>query len=235
MRLRRGFCGPELSPSGTTAVFLLNPSVRMSDSLNTGSMCPPSTRQLNMTEQSQPISKRRKISRARLILPIAGAGLLMACSYILISSSREKYSEAAVLRTIHEVVLHKSQRPGVADGGLIGPWWISASRVDPISGTLYDFSLASGQMVIAAKYADLEIDAYEDTFSFNLHGVVLTRIPGEFEDVGEAFLIEYEQYLLGPAPFGADIIPDAGTAPRRNNDERDRPPSPLAGVPISDE
>ena len=188
-----------------------------------------------MTEQSQPIMTPRRRSRARLILPMAGAGLFIACIYILISTARDEYSEAAVLRTIHEVALIKSQVPGVADGGLIGPWWISASRVDPITGTLHDFSLASGRMVIAAEFADLKIDAYEDTFSFNLHGVVLTRVPGEFEDVSEAHLIEYEQYLLGPAPFGADIIPDAGSTRRRNNAEQDRPPSPLAGVPIGEE
>ncbi len=160
--------------------------------------------------------------RVKLLIPVMALGLVVAIAGIWWSKSNPTYGEAQVLRTIHTIALTRSPDAERADGGSLGPWWISASGVDPLTGELQDFSITSGTMIIAAKSARVEIDAYADTFSFDMKGVVMTRVAPEPDDGGDdQFLIEHDRYRLGPAPFGADIIANAGSTGR----------SPLAGVP----
>lgn len=171
-------------------------------------------------------------SRARFILPIAGTGLLIACVVVITLSLRPSYGESEILRSIHGIALSRSQKPGVPDGGPLGPWWISATRLDPISGTLHDFSITSDTMIIAAESARIEVDAFDDTFSIDMNMVVLTRLPGETPDEVEQQLVQYDHYRLGPASFDVDISPNAGRLPPREP----APPletSPLAGIQSS--
>lgn len=175
----------------------------------------------------QPSSNGR--SRARFILPIAGTGLLIACVVVITLSLRPTIGESEILRSIHSIALSKSQKPGVPDGGPFGPWWISATRLDPISGLLHDFSITSDTMIIAAESARIEVDAFEDTFSIDMNTVVLIRLPGEAPDEVEQQLVKFDHYRLGPAPFDVNILPNAGRLPPGEP----VPPaetSPLAGI-----
>lgn len=168
-------------------------------------------------------------SRARLILPIAGTGLLIACIVVITLSLRPTIGESDILRSIYSIALSKSQKPGVPDGGPFGPWWISASRLDPISGTLHDFSITSDTIIIAAESARIEVDAFENTFSIDMNTVVLTRLPGEAPDEVEQQLVKFDHYRLGPASFDVDILPDAGRLPPIEPGPSAEP-SPLAGI-----
>lgn len=175
-------------------------------------------------------SQPKRPSRARLILPIGGVGLFIACIFALVSGMQKSYGEAEVIRSIHSIALYRSDKPGVANGGPLGPWWISATSVDPMSGKLYDFSISTGTMIIAAKSAMIDLDSEADTFAFDLEEVVMTRIPNPREPDIEEILVTREHYRLGPAPFGANIVPDGDAVPRPNPNRAPAERSPLAGV-----
>lgn len=179
-------------------------------------------------------SSPSKSSRAKFILPIAGTGLLIACLFALFFSMRKTYSEAEIIRSIHIIALRQSEKPGVPNGGPLGHWWISAVKVDPITGKLFDFSITTDTMIIAAQSVMVEIDPLADTFTFDMTGVVLTRFSDSNDDEGE-ILVTREHYRLGPAPFGVDIIPDAGTVPVVMPKEKLSGLGNLAGVQPSED
>ena len=172
----------------------------------------------------------KRPSRARFILPIGGVGLFIACIFALVSGTKKSFGEAEVIRSIHSIALYRSEKPGVANGGPLGPWWISATSVDPVSGKLHDFSISTGTMIIAARTAMIDLDSEADTFAFDLEDVVMTLIPNSREPDTEEILVTREHYRLGPAPFGANIVPDGGAAPRPNPNRAPPERSPLAGV-----
>ena len=140
--------------------------------------------------------------RGRLILPVAALGLLVAGTVWLIQTTRQAHSVSRVTGNIRDIVLSKP------DGGLIGPWLVSAREQDPLTGEFQDFKMESGSMRIAAKTARLAVDPYTDTFSFELWDLVLTRVPDTADTNADAYLIQMDHHVLGPAPYGADITPD---------------------------
>ncbi|MHC4107309.1 MAG: hypothetical protein ACYSXF_00045 [Planctomycetota bacterium] len=140
--------------------------------------------------------------RVRLILPVAALGLLVAGVGLLIQTTGEAHSVSRVTRSIRDVVLSKP------DGGLIGPWLVSAREQDPLTGEFQDFKMESGSMRIAAKTARLAVDPYTDTFSFELWDLVLTRVPDAEDKSADSYLIQMDHHVLGPAPYGADITSD---------------------------
>ena len=149
-----------------------------------------------MSSSEYATTNPKQSSRAKFILPIAGTGLLIACLFALFSSMKKTYSEAEVIRSIHLIALRQSEKPGVPDGGPLGHWWISALNVDPISGELFDFSITTDTMIIAAQSVMVDIDSLADTFAFDMTGVVLTRIVESDDDDGE-ILVTREHYRLG--------------------------------------
>jgi hypothetical protein len=152
-------------------------------------------------------ARRRGASRARLVMPMAGLGLLCASVAMLLHNrtpSGETVSQVA--RRIQQIAL-------TSGGGELGPWLVSAEHVDPLSGTLLRLRIESGPMIIAAERATLVVNADDNTFSFELSEVVFTRVPDD-ED-GEAGVHTLDTHMLGPAPWGMDIVPDAEAPPKK--------------------
>ncbi len=141
---------------------------------------------------------------AKLVLPIAGLGLLAGGVGLLIQATQRAHTVSTVTREICTNVLRKP------NGGPIGPWWISATEQDPLTGEFKNFNLESGAMRISARTARLSVDPHTDTFSFELWNVVMTRVPKTDEDVPDHHLIQLDHHVLGPAPYGIDITPDGG-------------------------
>jgi hypothetical protein len=152
----------------------------------------------------------RRVSPARLLLPVLAAGLVMACVLVLLRTSRSGHTVSQVKRGIHTIALHRSTEPDRADGGPLGPWWIAADGVDPVTGVLENFHVSSGNMEIAARGARLTVDPVDDTFTFELLDVAFTRVPDPdaSEPEPEGLLVSKERYVLGPAPYGVDIVSD---------------------------
>lgn len=151
-------------------------------------------------------------SPLRLLLPIIGAGLIVSCILAMIRSSEAPTRSAGeVRREIEALALRRSERVDGDDGGLIGPWWVVASGLDEASGRLMKFRITTPELQIAASFARLIIDTDRDTFSFELFDVALTRLPGDDAETtgGEARLLSLEHHVLGPAPYGRDIVPDS--------------------------
>jgi hypothetical protein len=149
-------------------------------------------------------------SRARLILPFAAAGLFMACIAVLLHGSRDSHTVSHVQRTVREIALAGGSPDAPPEAGVIGPWKISASDVDPFTGEFSDFHLEAGLIVLGAERAVLHVDARADTFGFEMWDVVFTRVPSPDEDEQDAFVHRMDHYILGPAPYGKNIVPDGG-------------------------
>lgn len=144
-----------------------------------------------------------------LLLPVLGAGILAACVLTVVRHRAPSVAASSVVEEIHSVALRRSQTRGIEDGGPIGTWWVTASRVDPESERLLNFRIRSGELRVAARSAKLIVDAEHDTFGFELFGAVLTRLPDASGDAGELLTLEHR--VLGPVPYGVDIEPDAPT------------------------
>jgi len=168
-------------------------------------------------------SKQTK-SRMWLVMPILGLGLLAAALIVLWYEPLPQQTVSEVHRNFRAIALAKSAKPGLDDGGPVGPWWITASDVDPVTGVFQNFHVRSGGILIAADRARLEVDPQTDTFSFQLDDVVFTQIPDRspagapgssklLDAPGESFVSELEHHTLGPAPYGMDIVPDRDVAP----------------------
>ena len=149
-------------------------------------------------------ANKPKRSMARLVLPVAAGGLLVAGVGLVIRARQQPHTVSKVIEDIRAIVLKDPE------GGALGPWWVSASEQDPLTGEFKDFNLESGATRIAAKAARLTVDPDTDTFSFELWDLVLTRVPDK-KDQGQRpdpSLIQMDHHILGPAPYGADITPD---------------------------
>jgi hypothetical protein len=148
--------------------------------------------------------------RARLIVPMAGVGLLLACAGVLMRSAPTAHTVSDVVRTIHDTALASNEPDAPPEAGLIGPWKISAARVDPMTGHLVDFHLSSGPMLVSARTARVVVDPVADTFTFELSDVVYTRLadPESDGDDARTFVHAMDHHTLGPAPYGHDIVAD---------------------------
>lgn len=151
-------------------------------------------------------------SRARLVLPVAGAGLTIACVGLLLRGAPERHTTSQVARMIQETALASNEPDAPRDAGILGPWHIAAERIDPVSGHLMNFQLKSGQMMVAARSARIAIDPENDTFSFEMWDVVYTRVPERNAADQNAFAHALDHYVLGPAPYKFDIVADGAAA-----------------------
>jgi hypothetical protein len=140
---------------------------------------------------------------------VLGLGLLVAGVAAYLHGPARGRTVSEVKRDIHRLALRESDVSGRDDGGMIGPWWVAASSLDPATGRLVDFRLSSGVMELAARTAAVVIDAEQDTVGFDLTDVVFTRVPDAEANGPDHHLLRLEHHVLGPVPYGADIVPDA--------------------------
>jgi hypothetical protein len=142
----------------------------------------------------------------RAIVSILAAVSFTTAVFLIIQNADRSQTETQAIESIRDIALGQ---PGLA-GGHIGSWRISAVSVDQRTGDLKDFRLESGAMSVAAKTARIVVDPEHDTFTFNLEDVVYTRVPIEDGEnpSRDQYLLELEHYVLGPAPYGVDIVTD---------------------------
>lgn len=159
------------------------------------------------------LEKARRRSRAWMILPVLGIGLLAASLVVLWWEPPQKQSVSEVTRQFRDIAMAKSPKPGLDDGGPIGPWWVTATDVDPVTGVFLNVHVRSGSMLIAADTARLVIDPATDTFQLELHDVVFTRVPDGDNPELKHHVLELDHHTLGPVPYGMDIVPDQNIVP----------------------
>lgn len=156
------------------------------------------------------LRRRPRRSLIPILLPALGISLLMM---LMLMSSLQPASSASasqVRREIRALVLARSDKPGIDDGGSIGSWWVSAADADPTTGTLRSFRVSAGPTIIAAEEAELVIDSDLNAFSFELRGVVIIRLGIEGSAPPEPNVLELDAYRLGPIPYHREIEPDGG-------------------------
>lgn len=164
-------------------------------------------------------------TRARLIVPMGIAGVIAAIIISSLLQTEEPHTVAEVVRQVREIAMRTSERPGVEDGGPLGPMWIAARDVDVRTGTLTAVRLRAGQVRLAAREGRIIVDPSESTISFSLEHVVMFRVPGGATDAefGDS-IMELDSFVLGPVPYKRRIVADGHPAGERN------PPKHLAGV-----
>ena len=156
-----------------------------------------------MPKDKNTTSGKSRRSYARLLLPFACAGLIIAGLLVIITRTMKETTTVAEIRDrIHGIALREP------DGGGVGPWWICASGLDPETGDLIDFHLETAQMRIAAKRARVIVNTEDDSMSLDLRDVVYVRIPDEDELGPEHVVLEKNRMLLGPIPVKADVVAD---------------------------
>jgi len=161
-----------------------------------------------MPSDGQLTDRQRPSSRARLILPFAAMGLFVACVGVWMHGSQSGHTVSHVHRTVRDIALAAGVDDAPADAGTLGPWKIAAQEVDPVTGEYRRFRLESGRMMISAARARLLVDPEDDSFSFEMWDVVYTRLPARGQTEDDSFVWSMDHYLLGPAPYGMDIVPD---------------------------
>ena len=143
---------------------------------------------------------RRPATTGRWILRGTLIALAICAAVVLIGGYRQTQTASEVVEQVHAIAL---TRP---DGGLVGPWWVSAKAVDPV-GRLLSFRVEVGTVHFAAQTARVVVDPERDAFSFEMAGVVLIRVdePKAGENPNRP-LVEMERYVLGPIPHKHDIV-----------------------------
>jgi hypothetical protein len=163
-----------------------------------------------------PASASSARSRMWLIVPIGLAGIIVASIVAWTARPLPAHTVSEVTREIRQIVLHRSERPGVEDGGPFGEWWIAAREADAFTGTFAEFRLRTDRMRVAAKTAKLHVDPQANTISFALADVVIVRLPASRAATeGDHFVVELESLMLGPIPYPRRITPDGHPAARR--------------------
>ena len=165
------------------------------------------------SESPHPAERGPQPSRSRFIIPVVLAGLVVGLLGAVLKSGQSGMTVSEVTRAIRQVALRPSDRIEARQGGKIGPWWIAAEECDdPLSGEFVNLRLTSGNMLVAARRAKLHVDPQTDSIRFEMWDVVFARAPYTMrnQQSEEHFLHEMEHYVLGPAPWGDEIIPDSG-------------------------
>jgi len=170
------------------------------------------------------MARKHGTPHLRLLVPVAGAGLLAALAGVLLRGNAEAHSVSEVVRMVREIALAGNAADAPPGAGMIGPWKIAATGIDPVSGRLLDFRLKSGRLILATREAQVHVDPDTDTFSIEMWDVVYTRLPETDSADDDAVVHSLDHYILGPAPYGIDIVPDArGT----HDDARPDGPPPI--------
>ncbi len=136
-----------------------------------------------------------------LIIRVVVAAVVIAAVVLLISGSHETETVSGAIDRVHRLAL---ARPA---GSAIGSWWVSALSYDAETHRLTDFKMESDAVRIAAPSARVIVDPHSDSFQIEMWDVVVESVPREGV-VSEHDPLELDRYLLGPIPYGKDIVPD---------------------------
>ncbi len=140
----------------------------------------------------------------RLVLRIAVPMVVMVIVGVIVFGSPDTRTVSQVIDEINTIALAEPQ------GGLIGPWWVSATGTDE-SGYLKGFAVEAGPIDIGAATARIIVNHHSNTFQFELWDVVFARTFDPANPDAEHTLQHMDRYVLGPLPYPDDIVPDEGT------------------------
>jgi hypothetical protein len=185
--------------------------------------------------QIQQRETSRPPNRARLILPFVACGLLIAGVGLMIARGERQQTVSEVARTIRQVALRGGAPNGNPEAGSFGPWLLAAGSVDPVTGLYHDFTITSGDLLIGAARAKLHVDPDSDTFTFEMWNVVYTVAPDAANAETESYVYRKDHYLLGPAPYGVDIVPDGDSGGIMPTPSATPPTEGIAGAQRSDD
>lgn len=142
------------------------------------------------------------------------------CAVVVTALMGANWLRSSEPRTVSDVKLEIQsvvlQSPKVSmfpeGGGIIGPWHVVASDFDAENEVFHDFRLRSGAINLGASRAVLLIDVERNSFSFELHDVVIFRLPQTGTNPDDPnHLIRMDSFLLGPAKYHRPIVPDSST------------------------
>ncbi len=151
-----------------------------------------------------------------MALPVVAVTLCGAAIAFALWTAHRPITVSTVTEDLRQLVLYRSNHPARDDGGPVGPWWVIARSLDPVSGRLLNLRISCEDRQIAARSAKVTINPDDDTFSFDLEGVVITRFPPDSsEEPHEERLLTLDRYQLGPVPYGRNIVPDRVSDRRR--------------------
>lgn len=152
-----------------------------------------------------------RLSAPALLLRLAFPAAFIAGVLMLVNAGRETTTASEIIGQIHRIAL--ARVPDRPPGGPMGPWWISAGRVDSAGTLLEDFKADLGRTKVAAKRARIVVDPLSDCIRIDLYDVVFARVDDPMGDGGLP-IQHQESYHLGPIPWEkADIVPDAAASP----------------------
>ncbi len=120
---------------------------------------------------------------------------------VIITGSPDTRTVSQLIDEIRAIALAEPQ------GGLIGPWWVSASGTDE-HGRLTGFKVECGPIDIGAATARIIVNHHNDTFQFEMWDVVLARLSDPADPDAEHTLQQLGRYVLGPLPYPHDVVPD---------------------------
>ncbi len=138
----------------------------------------------------------------RLVLRIAVPIVVVVIVGAIVLSSPETRTVSQVLDEISAIALTEPQ------GGLIGPWWVSATGIDEDSGRLRGFTVECGPIDIGAVTARIIVNHHSNSFQFEMWDVVLVPTFDSADPDAERTLQHLDRYVLGPLPYPVDIVPD---------------------------
>ncbi len=147
----------------------------------------------------------------RLVLRIAVPIVVVGIVCVIVFDSPETRTVSEVIGEIHAIALREPQ------GGLIGPWWVSATGIDESNGHLTGFTVECGPIDIGAGTARIIVNHHSDTFQFEMWDVVFARAFDPENPEAEHTLQHMDRYVLGPLPYPDDIVPDAGLTSLRTS------------------
>ena len=122
---------------------------------------------------------------------------------VIVFGSPETRTVSQVIDEIHAIALTEPE------GGLIGPWWVSATGIDESNGHLRGFTVECGPIDIGAGTARIIVNHHSNTFQFEMWDVVFARTFDPENPDARHTLQHVDRYMLGPLPYPDDIVPDA--------------------------
>jgi len=140
----------------------------------------------------------------RLVLRITIPIVVVVIVGSIVVSSPETRTVSQVIDEINAIALNEPQ------GGLIGPWWVSATGTDEMSGHLTGFTVECGPIDIGAVTARIIVNHHSNSFQFEMWDVVFARAFDAANPDADHTLRHMDRYVLGPLPYPVDIVPDPG-------------------------